>query len=48
MVTRKSKAAKHEQAVNRLMAEIAVGEESAEKNGWTDEKDILAEFGVRQ
>ena len=30
VVTRKSKAAKHEQAVNRLMAEIAAGEESAD------------------
>ena len=39
VVTRKSKAAKFEQAVNRLMAEIAVGEESAEKNGWIGESD---------
>ena len=48
VVTRKSRAAKHEQAVNRLMAEIAAGEESAANGGWIDEEDILAEFGARQ
>jgi len=48
VVTRKSRAAKHEQAVNRLMAEIAVGEEAAANGGWIDEEDILAEFGARQ
>ncbi len=48
VVTRKSKAAKHEQAVNRLMAEIAAGEESAANSGWIDEEDILAEFGARK
>lgn len=48
VVTRKSKAAKHEQAVNRLMADIAVGEESAANSGWIAEEDILAEFGERQ
>ena len=47
VVTRKSRAAKHEQAVNRLMAEIAVGEESTANDGWIEEKDILAEFGTR-
>ena len=46
VVTRKSNAAKFEQAVNRLMAEIAVGEESAGKDGWIDEDDVLSEFGL--
>ena len=46
VVTRKSKAAKFEQAVNHLMAEIAAGEESAKENGWIDEADILSEFGA--
>ena len=45
VVTRKSRAAKFEQAVNRLMAEIAAGEDSARTEGWIDEADILAEFG---
>ena len=48
VVTRKSKAAKHAQAVNRLMAEIAAGEESAANDAWIDEEDILAEFGDRK
>ena len=48
VVTRKSKAAKFEQAVSRLMAEIAVGEESAEGNGWIDEADVLSEFGAEK
>ncbi len=48
VVTRKSKAAKYEQAVNRLMAEIAVGEESASNEGWLDEEEIIAEFGAHQ
>ena len=42
VVTRKSKAAKFEQAVNRLMAEIVAGEESAEHGGWIDESEILS------
>ena len=46
VVTRQSKAAKLEQAVSRLMAEIAVGEDSARANGWIDEDDIIAEFGT--
>ena len=46
VVTRKSKAAKFEQAVNRLMTEIAAGEESAEQGGWIDESEILSEFGA--
>ena len=46
VVTRKSKAAKFELAVNRLMAEIAAGEESAEQVGWIDESEILSEFGA--
>ena len=33
------------QAVTRLMSEIATGEESAERDGWIDESDILEEFG---
>ena len=48
VVTRKSKAAKHEQEDIRLMAEIAAGEESAANSGWIDEEDILSEFGARQ
>ena len=47
VVTRQSKAAKLEQAVSRLMAEITVGEDSARANGWIDEDDIIAEFGAR-
>ena len=46
VVTRKSKAAKFEQAENRLMAEIAAGEESAEQGGWLDESEIHSEFGA--
>ena len=46
VVTRKSKAAKFEQAVNRLRAEIVSGEESAENCGWIDESEILSEFGT--
>ncbi len=46
VVTRKSKTAKFEQAVNRLMAEIAAGEASAEQGGWIDESAILSEFGT--
>lgn len=45
VVTRKSKAAKSEQAVARLMSEIAAGEESAAREGWIAESDILSEFG---
>lgn len=47
VVTPKSKAAKFEQAVGRLMSEINLGVESAERDGWIDESDIMAEFGVR-
>ena len=46
VVTRKSKAAKFEQAVNRLMSEIVAGEESVGEDGWIDEADILSEFGT--
>ena len=46
VVTRKSKAAKFEQAVNRLMSEIASGEGSVGKDGWIDEAEILSEFGA--
>ena len=45
VVTRKSKAAKFEQAVSRLMSEIVAGEESVGEDGWIDEVDILSEFG---
>ncbi|MGN0847208.1 MAG: type II toxin-antitoxin system RelB/DinJ family antitoxin [Kiritimatiellia bacterium] len=45
VVTRRSKAAKHEQAVTRLMSEIAAGEASAADEGWIDESAILSEFG---
>ena len=41
-VARKSKAAKCEQAVTRLMSEIAAGEASAGAEGWVDESDMLA------
>ena len=46
IVTRKSKSAKFAQAVTQLMSDIAVGEESAEREGWLDESDILEEFGA--
>ena len=45
VVTRRSKAAKYEQAVTRLMSEIAAGEAAATDEGWIDESDILSEFG---
>ena len=48
VVTRKSKAAKFEQAVSRLMSEIVAGEESVGDDGWIDEADILSEFGERK
>ena len=48
VVTRKSKAAKFEQAVNRLMSEIAIGEESGEEAGWIDESDVISEFKQRE
>ncbi len=47
VVTRKTRAARFEQAVNRLMSEIALGEESARCEGWVDEASVLSEFGVR-
>ncbi len=47
IVTRKTKAARFEQAVNRLMSEIALGEESARREGWIDEARVLSEFGAR-
>ena len=46
VVTRKSKAAKFEQAVGRLMAEIAIGEKSADESGWIDESEVFSEFGT--
>ena len=48
VVTRKSKAAKFEQAASCLMAEIAVGEKSAAEDGWIDEADVLSEFGAEK
>ena len=48
VVTRKSKAAKFEQSVSRLMSEIAAGEESAAEKGWIGESDVLSEFGTRK
>ena len=33
-------------AATRLMSEIAAGKESAERDGWIDESDVLEEFGV--
>ncbi len=47
VVTRKTKAARFEQAVTRLMSEIALGEESAKREGWIDEARVLSEFGAR-
>ncbi len=47
VVMPKSKAAKFEQAVNRLMAEINVGAASAVRDGWVDEADVMSEFGVK-
>ena len=43
VVTRKSKTAKFEQAVSRLMSEIVAGEESVGEDGWIDEADVLSE-----
>lgn len=46
VVTTKSKSAKFEQAVSRLMGEITQGEESVrQESDWIDEKDLLSEFG---
>ena len=47
VVTRRSKVAKREQAVNRLMSEISLGEASAEAGNWISESDILEEFKDR-
>ena len=47
VVTQKSKAARFEQSVARLMAEIAVGEESAKREGWIDASEVEAEFGAK-
>lgn len=46
VVTPRSKAAKFEQAVGRLMSEINLGATSAERDGWVDESEILSEFGA--
>ncbi len=46
VVTTKSKAAKSALAVNRLMAEINVGAESAGRDGWVNEAEVMSEFGV--
>ena len=40
-------ASEREQAVNRLMSEIAFGEASAEDGNWISESDILSEFKGR-
>lgn len=48
VVTPRSKAAKFKQAVGRLLTEINAGVDSAEKEGWVDEEDIIAEFGAEQ
>jgi len=45
VVTPKSRSAVFEQAVNRLMSEINAGVSSADRGGWVDEADIVAEFG---
>ena len=46
VITTKSKSAKFEQAVSRLMGEITQGEESVQQESdWIDEKDLLSEFG---
>ena len=47
VVTQKSKAARFGQSVARLMAEIAVGEESAKREGWIDASEVEAEFGAK-
>jgi len=46
VVTPRSRAAKFEQSVSRLMSEINSGVASAERDGWIDESDILGEFGA--
>jgi len=46
VVTPKSRAAKFEQSVSRLMSEINAGVASAERDGWVDESDIIGEFGA--
>ncbi len=45
-VTSKPKTAKFDQAVGRLVSEINAGVESAEREGWIPEGDVLSEFGV--
>lgn len=47
VVTGKSKAARREAAIDRLMSEIGVGEESARRGGWIEEADVMAEFGAK-
>jgi len=44
VVTKKSKTAKFQQAVSRLMDEIGRGEASARDGGWVSEREIKAEF----
>ena len=46
VVTTKSNAAKFEQAVNRLMAEIGEGVASTARGDWIDESQIISEFGA--
>ncbi len=45
VVTSKSKSAKFAQAVNRMMSEISLGEDSARREGWIDEASVQAECG---
>ena len=47
VVTPRSKAAKFEQAVGRLMSEINAGAASAERDGWVEEDAVMSEFGVK-
>lgn len=45
-LTTAPKTSTFQQAVNRLMAEIAIGEKSADESGWIDESEVLSEFGT--
>lgn len=48
VVTPRSKAAKFEQAVARLMSELNIGTASAAKGGWVEEDEVMSEFGVKR
>ena len=47
IVTQNSKEALKQQAITRLMLEMAKGEASAEKEGWISEEDAARSLGIK-